>query len=134
LGPDAQKYIIDETEMTTLIVSYDYLTKLAQTTLEDRSGAGMMKTLANIVVFENEIKDSDKALCEEAGLNVYTLEMLYQKGLEAVKAGTATLTEPTPDTCAAFSYTSGTTGNPKGVKLTHKMLIQSSYAVKVRSE
>jgi long-subunit acyl-CoA synthetase (AMP-forming) len=36
---------------------------------------------------------------------------------------------PTPDTCAAFSYTSGTTGDPKGVKLTHKMLLGAAYAV-----
>lgn len=84
-------------------------------------------------MFENEILDEDRKLCEEAGLNVYTLEELYQKGLEAVKAGTAVSNEPTPETCSAFSYTSGTTGDPKGVKLTHKMLVQSSHAVAVRS-
>jgi len=33
------------------------------------------------------------------------------------------LNEPTPDTAYMFSYTSGTTGNPKGVKLTHKMMV-----------
>jgi long-chain acyl-CoA synthetase len=27
-----------------------------------------------------------------------------------------------------FSYTSGTTGDPKGVKLTHKMIIGSAWA------
>ena len=31
-----------------------------------------------------------------------------------------------------LSYTSGTTGNPKGVKLTHKMLLGTAYAVKNR--
>lgn len=82
-----------------------------------------MSTLKNIVIFEDDIKDTDKALCEEAGLSVYTLKDLYEKGVEAVKAGTAELREPSPDTCSAFSYTSGTTGDPKGVKLTHKMLI-----------
>lgn len=32
--------------------------------------------------------------------------------------------EVTPDDHPMFSYTSGTTGDPKGVKLTHKMLVQ----------
>jgi len=31
-----------------------------------------------------------------------------------------------------FSYTSGTTGDPKGVKLTHKMLVQCSASVNAR--
>ena len=31
-----------------------------------------------------------------------------------------------------FSYTSGTTGDPKGVKLTHKMIISAGYATNVR--
>ena len=31
-----------------------------------------------------------------------------------------------------FSYTSGTTGDPKGVKLTHKMIMCTSYAVNTR--
>lgn len=31
-----------------------------------------------------------------------------------------------------FSYTSGTTGDPKGVKLTHKMIITAAYAVNYR--
>jgi len=31
-----------------------------------------------------------------------------------------------------FSYTSGTTGPPKGVKLTHKMVLSCSYGVNSR--
>ena len=34
------------------------------------------------------------------------------------------LYQPTTDDVLMLSYTSGTTGNPKGVKLTHKMMIQ----------
>jgi len=36
------------------------------------------------------------------------------------------------DDCCTFSYTSGTTGDPKGVKLTHKMLVQCAAAVNSR--
>jgi len=31
-----------------------------------------------------------------------------------------------------FSYTSGTTGPPKGVKLTHKMVLGTAYGVNSR--
>lgn len=38
------------------------------------------------------------------------------------------------DDCCMFSYTSGTTGDPKGVKFTHKMLVQCSASVNARLE
>ena len=31
-----------------------------------------------------------------------------------------------------FSYTSGTTGDPKGVKVTHKMIVQCATAIRQR--
>jgi len=37
--------------------------------------------------------------------------------------------EPKPDDTFMFSYTSGTTGDPKGVKLTHNMLVNGVYAM-----
>jgi len=117
-----------------MIFSEDYLTSFLKTFLAETDGDRRLGSLKNIVILEDDIKDSDKELCKEAELNVYTLKDLYEKGVELAKAGTGTLLEPTPETCSAFSYTSGTTGDPKGVKLTHKMLIMSSFAVKVRSE
>lgn len=52
------------------------------------------------------------------------------KAFEA--AGKAKTTEPNKDHTFMFSYTSGTTGDPKGVKLTHKMIINCSFAVNAR--
>jgi len=37
--------------------------------------------------------------------------------------------EPTPDSCIMFSYTSGTTGTPKGVKLTHKTALSTIFGL-----
>ena len=51
------------------------------------------------------------------------MEEVIMKGREVAKAGQAQVKEPTPDDCFMFSYTSGTTGDPKGVKLTHKMIV-----------
>jgi long-chain acyl-CoA synthetase len=54
------------------------------------------------------------------------------KGRAAHKAGTASINEPEADDVYMFSYTSGTTGDPKGVKLTHKMVIGAGYATNTR--
>jgi len=88
-----------------------------------------MSQLKNLIVFENEITEEMKNLASEAELTLYTLEEVIFKGREAE---TKTFNEPTPDDCFAFSYTSGTTGDPKGVKLSHKMGIMSSSAVNFR--
>ena len=37
--------------------------------------------------------------------------------------------EPKPDDVYMLSYTSGTTGDPKSVKLTHKMMMNGVYAM-----
>ena len=88
-----------------------------------------MSQLKNLIVFENEITEEMKNLASEAELTLYTLEEVIFKGREAE---TKTFNEPTPDDCFAFSYTTGTTGDPKGVKLSHKMGIMSSSAVNFR--
>jgi long-chain acyl-CoA synthetase len=62
---------------------------------------------------------------------LYTFEEVLLKGREA-KDEFKVFNEPTPEDCFAFSYTSGTTGDPKGVKLTHKMGINSACGVNVR--
>lgn len=40
--------------------------------------------------------------------------------------------DPTKDDVFILSYTSGTTGVPKGVKLTHKMILGCAYGVNTR--
>lgn len=42
------------------------------------------------------------------------------------------IVEPTPDDVYMLSYTSGTTGNPKGVKLTQRMVLNASQGVNDR--
>ena len=98
--------------------------------MEDaKDNGGKMHKLANIICYESEVSEEDKAICAEASVNIHTMEEVIFKGREAVKNGTASVKEPVCDDVYMFSYTSGTTGDPKGVKLTHKMVITSSYGV-----
>jgi len=79
-----------------------------------------MHRLKNLIVFENTISQADRELAEEAGIKLHTLEDVIKAGREASEK---TLKEPGPDSTMMFSYTSGTTGDPKGVKLSHKMVL-----------
>ena len=45
------------------------------------------------------------------------------------RSNTLNVEEPSPDTIFMLSYTSGTTGDPKGVKLTHGALCGTSASV-----
>ena len=76
------------------------------------------------MVFESSIMDDSNAklreLAKQAGLNLFSLDMVLKTGRNVKDKK---LNPPTPDTAFMFSYTSGTTGDPKGVKLTHKMMI-----------
>ena len=104
-----------------MLVSKDYVDGLAKLKAEDTaSGEGKLTHLANIVVIEADVSAESRLAVTEAGMQLYTLDDVEKKGREAEKKENR---EPTPDTCSAFSYTSGTTGDPKGVKLTHGMLI-----------
>lgn len=110
-----------------MFVSHEYIDKLCKIKLDDKEGK--MTHLQNIVVFENDTTQEQKDMASKVGLKIYSFEQVIMKGRESVSAGTASLNEPTMDDCYMFSYTSGTTGDPKGVKLTHKMIMQCGFGV-----
>lgn len=60
------------------------------------------------------------------------MEEVIFKGREACKTSTPALYDAKPDHCYVFSYTSGTTGDPKGVKISHEMMLGQQYACQVR--
>jgi len=113
-----------------MIVSIDYVKPLTNLKIE---GGDKMASLKHIVVFEEEIMDKkyrpviEKAL--KAGLTITTWQDVINAGKNAENP---TVVEPAPDDCFMFSYTSGTTGDPKGVKLTHRMSLSLGYSINTR--
>lgn len=44
-----------------------------------------MAKLTTVIIFENKISDEDKALAEQAGLTLHTMESIIDKGRHADK-------------------------------------------------
>jgi long-chain acyl-CoA synthetase len=133
LGVDATKYILDQTELATMVVSNEYIIKLCDLKIKDAQDANpRVFRLKNIVAYSDEITDEQKQKAEEAGISLYTMSQLIATGKEIADSGKASTQDPTPDDCYMIMYTSGTTGDPKGVKMTHRMNQQSAMSIQIR--
>ena len=88
---------------------------------------GFTTSLVNIVSFDpfsNEQKNEAAA----SGLNLHSYDQVLKEGEKADPAEHP-FRETKPEDVYIFSYTSGTTGDSKGVKLAHRNLLASIMSV-----
>ncbi|KAK6170877.1 hypothetical protein SNE40_019167 [Patella caerulea] len=112
LGPDACKYIINLTEMETVVCD---TAKKAQILLDQ---IDQLPCLKRIIIIE-EMSNNNVDLAKTKDITLYTYHDIENIGSKNLHDAVP----PKPSDLTTISFTSGTTGDPKGVLLTHENLI-----------
>ena len=115
LGKDSLEYILDQTYIKTVVLSADKLKNIVELKKEGKIG------LLTHVIYFDEVKPADLEAAKSSGLTLESYANVLKEGREL--ADKPVFDEVTFDTFYTFSYTSGTTGMPKGVMLTHRNFV-----------
>ena len=124
LGDIALEYIFNQTKLTTIVAESKVLKKLLNLAKD-----GKTCQIKNIIVLDIE---DDEATCEELkklDINIYSFSDIEKAGEE--KGADIEFHTPGPDTISTINYTSGTTGNPKGVKVSHNSIILNTDVIEM---
>lgn len=74
-------------------------------------------------MFGDDITEEDRKMAKASGIALHLFDDVVDQGRVIKKQETITMEEAKPDDVYLFNYTSGTTGDPKAVKITHKMMM-----------
>jgi long-chain acyl-CoA synthetase len=122
LGNDGIAHALNETQVPLLICSDETLPKVAAV-------VGKCESVKNIVAFESLVDGrlhSSVAVKEaNPSVELYGYQDLMNKKFDSCPP----LSPPKPKDCAIIMYTSGSTGNPKGVLISHENMIAAMSAL-----
>lgn len=116
LGPDACAFIINQTEIQVVIVEDDKKVNL----LLDKAP----KYLRKLIVIK-PVRPNTMQRAKNRGIEIYSFEEVEKLGAQKDHPEVP----PQPGDICTICYTSGTTGNPKGVVLTHQNVLAGVVAV-----
>jgi long-chain acyl-CoA synthetase len=110
LGDTGVEYIISQTEMETVACGEDKIKHICKLKKD-----GKIPTIKYVICFD-EISQELSKMLEEVEIQSFNIVKLAEEG-EKIEVE---LENPEPDDIYTICYTSGTTGNPKGVLSTHR--------------
>ena len=112
LGEEATLFAFNQTRMSTCFLTANHVPNILKLKSEKKS----FEYLRYLIVMDSINYTSDLASkAEAAGIKLLTIDEVYEVGSKNKKPYTKVST----DTIYAFSYTSGTTGEPKGAMISH---------------
>ncbi|KAL1558374.1 Long-chain-fatty-acid--CoA ligase 2 (Long-chain acyl-CoA synthetase 2) (Fatty acid activator 2) [Salvia divinorum] len=118
LGPGAVNYILDHSEIDVVFVQDK---KVKQLLNPECVHAQRLKLMVCFTSFTEEQKEKTAAI----GIKTYAWNEFLNKG----KDSPCEVSPPEPDTICTIMYTSGTSGDPKGVVLTHENVVTNIKGV-----
>lgn len=116
LGDDAIAHGINETEVSLVITSHDLLPKF-------RNILSNTPKVKKVVYMEDQLAKTDVSGFKD-GVDIIPFSEVVKNGASS----DISEAPPSPDDIAIIMYTSGSTGVPKGVLLTHKNMISTLKA------
>lgn len=125
LGPDACEYIINHASLTTVCASVSHIATLVK--LAPRCPSLKLIISLDPLSTEGELpgtskKDILNALAAQHGIQIHEMKDVELIGEKTPRP----YHPPRPDDIITINYTSGTTGNPKGVKLLHRNAVAAT--------
>ncbi|EER40492.1 AMP-binding enzyme [Histoplasma capsulatum H143] len=124
LGVEGTKYIIDNAELRCVVTSLPHVSTL----IELKRDLPLLKLIVCMDPLDageqlgHSKRDILAPLAAAAGLEIYTLSEVEELGASLNRP----CNPPSPDDIITINYTSGTTGNPKGVVLTHRNAVSAT--------
>ena len=119
MGTSQMDFILNQTEMATIVCAPQYIDKFIQ--LKQDGLAGYVK---NIILLDESRDQSQVEKCKAFNVDIHLFKEVIEDGSKFENAPEFHMTNPM-DTYM-FSYTSGTTGDSKGVKVSHNMVIRTA--------
>ncbi|KAH3676400.1 hypothetical protein WICMUC_002031 [Wickerhamomyces mucosus] len=126
LGSSSSKYILETTKSPILFVDKDKIPLI----LKLKQNGGLVDLL--YVVSFDDLQLNDNELVDQFNrLNIILIDLKKIEETGAKNLLPENYNPPTPDTTYTISFTSGTTGNPKGVVISNRSLLSSLVVIEL---